>query len=232
MKERLRELKSRKFIGVVELADEAAKLIADIVPRQDRASVAEVPDERIVRYYSAEGLISSPEGRQGTAAVYGYVHLLQLLVIKRLQADHLPIRKIKELVEGKTASELEKLLGVGQRSERDTRSKNTASEFLESLVASYRMKSPAPASDSAPPPAPQGSLQRQRKSEPLGVKEPPSVPYAQNSGRLAWTRLEIEPGLELHLRGDYQLPDDARDRQRLARRIIAEIENNVSKSEK
>src|SRR5262245_51994038 len=119
MKERLRELKSRKFIGVVELADEAAKLIADIVPRQDRASVAEVPDERIVRYYSAEGLISAPEGRQGTAAIYGYIHLLQLLVIKRLQADHLPIRKIKELVEGKTANELEKLLGVGQRSERD-----------------------------------------------------------------------------------------------------------------
>lgn len=211
MKEKLRELKSRKFIGAVELADEAAKLISDIVPRQGRASVAEVPDERIVRYYSTEGLISAPEGRQGTAAVYGYTHLLQLLVIKRLQADHLPIRKIRELVEGKTAGELEKLIGIGQRSEKTVRSKNSASEFLESLVTSYRMK------QAAPVPIQESLVQSA---------------YAQQSGRLAWTRLEIEPGLELHLRDDYQLPDDARDRQRLARTIMAEIENKGSKSEK
>lgn len=208
MKERLRQLRSRKFIGAVELADEAARLVADLVPRQDRASVAEVPDERIVRYYSTEGLISAPEGRQGTAAVYGYTHLLQLLVIKRLQADHLPIRKIRELVEGKSVAELEKLLGADQK-DNATRSKNAASEFLQSLVKSYSLRSPAPDAVSEPPQA---------------------STYA--SGRLAWTRVEIEPGLELHLRDDYRLPDDARERQRLSRRIMAEIEHNGSEPRK
>lgn len=192
----------------MELADEAARLVADLVPRQDRASVAEVPDERIVRYYSTEGLISAPEGRQGTASVYGYLHLLQLLVIKRLQADNLPIRKIRELVEGKSAAELEKLMGVNQRGEQTARSKNTASEFLQSLITSYSMKSP-----------------------PLQASEPVAA-YVSPSDRLAWTRVEIEPGLELHIRDDYLLPDDTRERQRLARRILTEVEHNASKTEK
>jgi len=209
MKERLHQLRSRKFIGAVELADEAARLVADMVPRQDRASVAEVPDERIVRYYSTEGLISAPEGRQGTAAVYGYTHLLQLLVIKRLQADHLPIRKIRELVEGKSIAELERLLGADQK-QSAARSKNSASEFLQSLVTSYSMKS----------------------ADPAVINEPVAASYASPSGRLAWTRVEIEPGLELHLRDDYRLPDDARERQRLSRRIMAEIEHNGSEPRK
>ena len=91
MKDRLKELRGRKFIGTAQLADEAARLVSQIVPRQERQSVSLVPDERTVRYYSAEGLLAPPEGKQGLNAVYGYQHLLQLLVIKRLQAEHLPM---------------------------------------------------------------------------------------------------------------------------------------------
>src|ERR1044071_7023964 len=112
MKEKLKNLRGEKFIGTAQLADEAARLIGQFVPRQERGSVSEVPDERMVRYYSAEGLISPPEGKQGLSAVYGYSHLLQLLVIKRLQAKHLPIRKIKELVDGKSEAELEQMLEI------------------------------------------------------------------------------------------------------------------------
>src|SRR5438876_3184694 len=86
MTEKLKTLKQRKYVGAVEFADEAARLVWQFVPRQERGSVTEVPDERMVRYYTAEGLLSAPEGRQGASAVYGYTHLLQLLVVKRLQA--------------------------------------------------------------------------------------------------------------------------------------------------
>src|SRR5215468_11571776 len=110
MTDKLRSLRSHKYIGAVELADQAAGLIDQLVPRQDRGSVSEVPDERMVRYYISEGLIAAPEGRQGSAAVYGYTHLLQLLVVKKLQADHLSIKNIRELVEGKADRELEQLL--------------------------------------------------------------------------------------------------------------------------
>src|SRR5215471_2266633 len=128
MTDKLKSLRSRKYIGAVELADQAANLIDQLVPRQERGSVSEVPDERMVRYYASEGLISSPEGRQGSAAVYGYTHLLQLLAVKKLQADHLSIKNIRELVEGKTERDLEQILEVGSQRRAD-RPRNSATEY-------------------------------------------------------------------------------------------------------
>ena len=61
MTETLKSRKHRKYIGALEFADEAARLVGQFVPRQERGSVTEVPDERMVRYYIAEGLISAPE---------------------------------------------------------------------------------------------------------------------------------------------------------------------------
>jgi DNA-binding transcriptional MerR regulator len=195
MTEKLKTLKQKKYVGAVEFADEAARLVEQFVPRQERGSVTEVPDERMVRYYTAEGLLSAPEGRQGAAAVYGYTHLLQLLVVKRLQAEHLPIKKIREMVEGKSAAELEQLLeGASGRLGR----KNSAMQYLESLIK------PMPARRLAPQPA--------------------APAAALNASNRAWSRIEIEDGLELHVREDYRLADDARERQRLARAIVNELD--------
>ena len=102
MNESVWALNRERYVGVAELAAAAAGLVGELIPAQERASVAEVPDERTVRYYLAEGLLSPASGKRGTASLYGYRQLLQLLTVKRLQADHLPIRKIKELLEGKT----------------------------------------------------------------------------------------------------------------------------------
>ncbi|HJQ69914.1 MAG TPA: MerR family transcriptional regulator [Blastocatellia bacterium] len=204
MTEALKKLKNQKYVGAVQLADEAARVINQYVPRQERASVTEVPDERMVRYYTTEGLISPPEARQGPSAVYGYNHLLQLLVIKRLQADHLPIRKIKELVEGKTERELEQLLDVKPSRHERAGLKNAATLYLESLIQK--------------PPS-----RLQARSQPPEEMQPPAAPMGQAS---AWARVEVEPGLELHIRQDYRLPETAKDRQRLARRMLNEIESN------
>lgn len=208
MKEKLKNLRGQKYVGTAQLADEAARLIGQFVPRQARASVTEVPDERMVRYYSAEGLVSPPEGKQGLSAVYGYGHLLQLLVIKRLQANHLPIRKIKELVEGKSERELEQLLDPQSAPARNAareKPTNAAIEYLESLL-----KRPAPRVAAPPAPA-------------------IAPPAASASLKSAWARVEVGPGLELHIRDDYRLPDDAKDRQRLTRRILTEIESHGQK---
>jgi len=209
MTEALKKLKNQKYIGAIQLADEAARVLDQYVPRQERASVTEVPDERMVRYYSTEGLISPPEARQGLSAVYGYNHLLQLLVIKRLQADHLPIRKIKELVEGKTERELEQLLDVKRaRHERDG-PKNAATVYLESLLQPMHGKS-----------AHGKSAARGQAAENLQTAVAASASLSS-----AWARVEIEPGLELHIRDDYRLPETGKDRQRLARRMLNEIES-------
>ncbi|MGA9767757.1 MAG: MerR family transcriptional regulator [Blastocatellia bacterium] len=222
----MKSFRGQKFVGTTQLADMAARLITELVPRQERASVTEVPDERMVRYYSAEGLISPPEGKQGLSAVYGYSHLLQLLVIKRLQAEHLPIRKIKELVEGKSERELEQMLEVeGDKSK--NAAKNAATEYLESLLKPRAPAVPQPPAPQIPAPqlpAPPMAASRRvasRMAAPEALAEISASPSSVN----AWSRVEVEPGLELHIRKDYQLPDDVKERQRLARRMLSEIEN-------
>ena len=49
---------------------------SNIVPVN--AAARALPGERTIRFYVARGLVSPPEGR-GTAATYGYRHLLQVL---------------------------------------------------------------------------------------------------------------------------------------------------------
>ena len=207
MHKKIGALRDQKYIGAVQLSDEAARLLSHFVPRQERGSVTEVPDERMVRYYSSGGLISPPESRQGVSAVYGYLHLLQLLVIKRLQAEHLPIRKIRELVDGRTEEGLEQLLGVEAGGPTSVPTRNSAIEYLESLLPNRPVKSPLPQAAS------------------FAVAEE-TARYAAGVSSSEWTRVEIEPGLELHIRGDYCLTRDAKERQRLGRRILTEIDNH------
>ncbi|HWT01567.1 MAG TPA: MerR family transcriptional regulator, partial [Pyrinomonadaceae bacterium] len=112
MKDTLEKVRGTKYVGVAGLAVEAAKILSESGLAQARGTVTELPDERTVRYYLTEGLLSPAEEKQGTASVFGYRHLLQLLVVKKLQSEHLPIRKIRDLVDGRTERELERLLGA------------------------------------------------------------------------------------------------------------------------
>ena len=57
---------------------------SDVVPVNAAARAR--PTERTIRFYVTRGLVSPPEGR-GTAAVYGYRHLLQVLAIKLRQME-------------------------------------------------------------------------------------------------------------------------------------------------
>ena len=94
--------KGRKYVGLPEFARTGEQILAEMGLEQARGTVTSVPDERTIRYYMAEGLVQTPEEKQGTASVFGYLHLLQLLTVKKLQAEHLPIRKIRELVADKS----------------------------------------------------------------------------------------------------------------------------------
>jgi DNA-binding transcriptional MerR regulator len=174
----LRE-KGRKYVGLPEFARVSEQILAEMDLEQKRGTVTSVPDERTIRYYMAEGLVQTPEEKQGTASVFGYVNLLQLLTVKKLQAEHLPIRKIRELVAGKNEQELETMLGVRGGSGRKTEAKR----YLETLLASAPSQ-PLMETSAAPPPPPQAA-----------AGQSPS-----------WQRVEIEPGLELHIRSDYAPP--------------------------
>ncbi len=171
----LRE-KGRKYVGLPEFARVSEQMLEEMNLEQERGTVTSVPDERTIRYYMAEGLVQTPEEKQGTASVFGYVNLLQLLTVKKLQAEHLPIRKIRELVAGKNEQELETMLGVRGGPGRKTEAKR----YLETLLAS------------AP-------------SQPL-METSAAPPQAAAGQSPSWQRVEIEPGLELHIRSDYAPP--------------------------
>jgi hypothetical protein len=54
--------------------ESAAGILAEIGTTQDRGTVSAMPDERTLRYYLAEGLLSPAAEKQGTASVFGYLH--------------------------------------------------------------------------------------------------------------------------------------------------------------
>src|SRR5215510_3840772 len=168
----LRE-KGRKYVGLLEFARVGEQILAEMGLEQARGTVTSVPDERTIRYYMAEGLIQTPGEKQGTASLFGYLNLLQLLTVKKLQAEHLPIRKIRELVAGKSEQELEMLLGVASVTAKKSR-ETDAKRYLESLLAPESTMF-AGQVDAAPPP-PQ-----------------PAAPQMMNQSA-SWQRVEIEPG--------------------------------------
>ena len=141
----LRE-RGKRYVGLPEFAQTGGRILAEMGLEQARGTVTSVPDERTIRYYMTEGLIQTPEEKQATAYVFGYRHLLQLVTVKKLQAEHLPIRKIRELVAGKSEEELEVLLGVGSASGKRGR-ETDAKRYLESLLAPAPAAAPRQAPD-------------------------------------------------------------------------------------
>lgn len=66
----------------------------DLTELADRAGVS----IRTVRYYIQQGLLPKPEAR-GPGAHYTEEHLDRLLLIKRLQREHLPLAEIRRVLE-------------------------------------------------------------------------------------------------------------------------------------
>src|SRR3954465_8235299 len=65
----------------------------DLTGLADRAGVS----IRTVRYYIQQGLLPKPDAR-GPGAHYTEEHLDRLLLIKRLQKEHLPLAEIRKAI--------------------------------------------------------------------------------------------------------------------------------------
>ena len=63
--------------------------------------------ERNVRYYRMLGLVDAPLAGGGIG--YGQKHLLQLVAIRLLQAQGLPLNRIRDLLLGRTLDELREI---------------------------------------------------------------------------------------------------------------------------
>lgn len=59
----------------------------------DKAGVT----KRTIHYYISKGLLSPPEG-SGVNSLYNDEHLERILLIKKLQAEYMPLNKIREYI--------------------------------------------------------------------------------------------------------------------------------------
>lgn len=169
-----------------DLATLTAALLETAGVRPINRAAAISPNERTIRYYVTRGLVAAPEGR-GTAAVYGYRHLLQVLAIKLRQMEGATLEAL--------ADELRQLTG----------------DVLERRVAAA-LGARLPSPDHLPLDADErftgGRAGRLMRPE-IAAAEPPE-PDA------AWRRIPVGPGAELLLRADHPLAADPGDLQTVA----------------
>jgi len=93
-----------QFIAILQ------EQIPQVVLTQTKYRVTEIPSERTIRFYTTNKLVDKPLAKEGVHALFGYRHLLQVMAIKYLQSQYLPLVKIRSLVENISNRDLELLI--------------------------------------------------------------------------------------------------------------------------
>ncbi|WP_433146644.1 MerR family transcriptional regulator [Actinomadura nitritigenes] len=95
-----------------ELAERAVAVLADGESAQVNGRVRDLPNERLIRWYTTIGLVDPPVGRRGRTALYGPRHLLQLVAVKRRQAAGRSIAEIQLELAAATDATLERIAAL------------------------------------------------------------------------------------------------------------------------
>jgi DNA-binding transcriptional MerR regulator len=101
----------RSLLTLSEFAAAAANAVEASGAVPDNRQAKPIPAERMVRYYTARGLLPRP-GTRGRALTYGRTHLLRLVAIKRLQGEGLSLDEIAERLDEMPPAELESLAAI------------------------------------------------------------------------------------------------------------------------
>ncbi len=187
--ETLREYRPLAPWNLHDLAALAGAILAASGVRPINAAASAMPNERTIRFYVTRGLVTPPDGR-GTAATYGYRHLLQVLSIK--------LRQMEGATLGTIARELSETTG----------------DVLERRVATAlgsAVPKPAELQETGASAAPTAG----RAFQALRVRE---VEPAGDAGNVSgpWYHITLGPGAELHLAADHPLLAGEADIARIA----------------
>lgn len=164
-----------------DLSRLVAALLDTAGVRPTNRAAATRPNVRTIRFYVTRGLVATPAGR-GTAATYGYRHLLQVLTIKLRQMDGATLETI--------GNELRELTG-------DVLERRVAAALGPRLPPPERL-----------PLDPADGFTGGRTGRAFDVAPAPAP--APTAGGGPWHRVSVGPGAELHLRADHPLADAAR----------------------
>ena len=89
----------------------AAALAGPAYPGAPNGRVRGLPDRRAVRWYTTTGLVDKP-AMQGRTALYGTRHLLQIVAVKRRQAQGHSLADIQAELAGATDDTLRRVAAV------------------------------------------------------------------------------------------------------------------------
>jgi DNA-binding transcriptional MerR regulator len=100
------------ILDLAELAAEALATSGTLDPARANGRVRDVPNERLIRWYGTVGLVDPPLSRRGRVARYGRRHLLQLVAVKRRQAEGESLAEIQAELAGLTDEALAAIADV------------------------------------------------------------------------------------------------------------------------
>ena len=201
----LKSLNRRENISMRGLIAELARLLPSFAGRQQKYGVSTYPDERTIRYYMNEGLVDKPAKYRGTSAVFSYRHILQVLAVKYLQAEYLPLNKIKNMLSGLEEKELEDILLSGGGP--------------DVILRSHQASSYAPGGISA---------RRNRildSGEPAALEEDASFcferpPVHSRKSPEEWLRISVSDDVELNIKAG-SLPVKAKEKKEFMEKLSA-----------
>jgi DNA-binding transcriptional MerR regulator len=104
--------------------------------------VRDVPDQRTIRYYTTLGLIDRAVEMRGRTALYGTRHLLQLVAIKKLQAQGQSLSEVQQSLVGQPTAAIARLAGLSLGRLKEKRDQGPSSSRL------FWKEAPAPADKS------------------------------------------------------------------------------------
>lgn len=186
--------------------DEFVQVTNDLLPQflpetPANTRVREEVTPRLVRHYSSLEMLDEPL-KSGREARYTYRHLLQMLLVRRLLATGYGASAINRLPTSTDNSELEALLQGGVQL--TVTPANPALAFLQQIQQRQAGSAP-PSSTATPRTTGDQSLANQAQSQPPAPSQ--------------WTRLEVLPGLEIHVREDFTYPSSPQEQQNLLQYI-------------
>jgi DNA-binding transcriptional MerR regulator len=175
-----------------------------LVTHEPRHSLTELADlagvtPRTVRYYLAQGLLPAV-GQTGPGSKYDDGHLARLRLIKRLQAEHLPLAEIRRQLDDLADEQILELAGdpgppppIG-----------SALEYVRTILGGPVMGAPAPArlmrslaSSGAPAAGTAREGTEPNRPTPASTSLEPALPSVERS---QWERIALAPDIELHIR--------------------------------
>ena len=214
---------------ILELAEHAAEVLTGPVPSGPETSsgpdagtrpdstaarvngrIRDVPNERLIRWYVTVGLVDPPLSRRGRIAQYGRRHLLQLVAVKRRQAEGRSLAEIQEELTGATDEVLAAVARVPDI--------EPAPDVVWAAPARFWTHPARPASQ------PEGAQERREPPEPAAESATQSE-HGTLDGLVRGVRLA--PGVILLLEGAEREPgpDDVTEIVDAARPLLRELAN-------